>query len=99
MATIRPRNAKSTFEIHHDEVDVDESLDGEDQAMDESRDDMEEEEDDQQEDGFSDVSDESGAAVDVQVQEDMDKFQETFEGLEKRFRLINRIGEGNSHFV
>jgi cell division control protein 7 len=94
MATIRPRNAKAPFEIHHDEVDGDESMDEQDQAMDESRGDMEEE-NYQQSDDYSD-SDESDVVVDASVQEDMKKFQETFKGIRDRFRLINRIGEGNS---
>jgi cell division control protein 7 len=94
MATIRPRNAKAPFEIHHDEVDGDESMYEQDQAMDESRGDMEEE-NYQQSDDYSD-SDESDVVVDASVQEDMKKFQETFKGIRDRFRLINRIGEGNS---
>jgi cell division control protein 7 len=94
MATIRPRNAKAPFEIHNDEVDGDESMYEQDQAMDESRGDMEEE-NYQQSDDYSD-SDESDVVVDASVQEDMKKFQETFKGIRDRFRLINRIGEGNS---
>jgi cell division control protein 7 len=94
MATIRPRNAKAPFEIHHDEVDGDELMDEQDQGMDESRGDMEEE-NYQQSDDYSD-SDESDVVVDASVQEDMKKFQETFKGIRDRFRLINRIGEGNS---
>ena len=42
----------------------------------------------------SDYSAESEEEVDPAVQEDMDKFQETFKGIKERFRLINRIGEG-----
>jgi cell division control protein 7 len=94
MATICPHNAKAPFEIHHDEVDGDESMDEQDQAIDESRGDMEEE-NYQQSDDYSD-SDESDMVVDASVQEDMKKFQETFKGIRDRFRLINRIGEGNS---
>lgn len=90
MATIRPRNARQPFEIHHDEFDPDEDLDAEDNGMDESRD----EDADTQEDGYSDYSDESDEVVDPTVREDMDKFMETFKGIKERFRLINRIGEG-----
>ncbi|OJD37201.1 cell cycle protein [Diplodia corticola] len=32
--------------------------------------------------------------VEESVAEDMDRFEETFEGITKRYRLINRIGEG-----
>jgi cell division control protein 7 len=97
MAAIRPRNAKTPFEIHHDVMEQEESLEEEDEeVMDESRGDMEEVEQDE-EDGYSDVySDDSDDVVDPKVQEDMNQFQETFKGIKDRFRLINRIGEGNS---
>lgn len=92
MTTIRPRNAKAQpFEIHNDVLDRTESLDGEDQAMDESR---VEEEEEVQEDEDSDDSEESEGNVDPALQEDMLKFQETFKGIKERFRLIGRIGEG-----
>lgn len=42
----------------------------------------------------SDYSEESEEEIDPAVQEDMDKFQATFRGIKERFRLINRIGEG-----
>ena len=93
MATIRPRNAKVPFEIHHDVLDRTESLDGEDQIMEESRD--ERNEVDVQEEEYTDTSDEEEIA-DPALQEDMIKFQETFKGIKERFRLIGRIGEGRS---
>lgn len=50
-----------------------------------------------------DPLDESGHTVDSSdeevedaVAEDMSRFEETFVGINKRFRLINRIGEGKS---
>lgn len=89
MAAIRLRNAKVPFDIHHDEMDPDESL--EEQEESESRAEMEE--DDAQN---SDFSDDSDGVVDPSVAEDMEKFQETFKGIKDRFRLINRIGEGTS---
>jgi cell division control protein 7 len=89
MATVRPRNAKAPFEIHHDEMEGDESLDEGDRVMEESRGDMEEEDGE-----YSEVSDDSDGVIDASVQEDMDKFQETFKGIKDRFRLINRLGEG-----
>ena len=92
MASIRPRNAKVPFEIHHDTLDSTESLDGEDQVMDESRGDMDEE--DAQEDYSSDASDETDEVANPALQEDMIKFQEGFKGIKERFRLIGRIGEG-----
>lgn len=53
-----------------------------------------------------DPLDESGHTVDSSdeevedaVQEDMARFEETFVGINKRFRLINRIGEGMSQII
>lgn len=40
--------------------------------------------------------DSSDEEVEDSVQEDMARFEETFVGINKRFRLINRIGEGMS---
>jgi cell division control protein 7 len=94
MATTRFRNAKTPFEIHHDVME--ESLEEEEEmVLDESRGDVEEL--DQEEEDYSDgYSDDSDDVVDPKVQEDMNQFQETFKGIKDRFRLINRIGEGNS---
>ncbi|KZF21812.1 kinase-like protein [Xylona heveae TC161] len=50
-----------------------------------------EEFDSDQESYLSEGSDEF---VDQSVLDDMEKFEETFKGITKRFRLINRIGEG-----
>lgn len=97
MATIRPRNAKTPFEIHHDVMEHEDSLEEEEEeAMDESRGDVEELEPEEEEDYSDGYSDDSDDVVDPSVQEDMNKFQETFKGIKDRFRLINRIGEGNS---
>lgn len=96
MATVRARSAKP-FEIHHDEM-VDELME-EDHRMEDSRAETEATEDhEDQEDAYSDMSEESDGVVDATVQEDMDKFQDTFRGLKDRFRLINRIGEGNTSY-
>lgn len=53
-----------------------------------------------------DSLDESGHTVDSSdeevedtVAEDMSRFEETFVGINKRFRLINRIGEGKSAHI
>ncbi|KAI5790369.1 kinase-like domain-containing protein [Pyronema domesticum] len=49
----------------------------------------------QDEDDESDYSEEDeGAATDPYVIEEMEKFQATFKNIDKRFRLINKIGEG-----
>lgn len=43
--------------------------------------------------------DSSDEEVEDAVQEDMARFEETFVGINKRFRLINRIGEGMSQII
>jgi cell division control protein 7 len=66
-------------------------------------DDIKEEDAEETLDESMDPLDESGHAVDSSeeevedaVQDDMARFEETFVGISKRFRLINRIGEGMS---
>jgi hypothetical protein len=66
------------------------------------QDDMKEEEAEETLDESMDPLEESGHTVDssdedepdVNTLEDMQRFAETFVGINKRFRLINRIGEG-----
>jgi cell division control protein 7 len=59
-----------------------------DSQMDESRGPMEE--------SGATRSDDSDEEVEESVLEDMARFKETFKGIDKRYRLINRIGEGES---
>jgi cell division control protein 7 len=94
MATIRSRNARQPFEIHHDEMEK--SMDEEHGEMEDSR---VEDGEEMENDGYSESSEESEGVVDVAVQEDMDKFQESFQNIKDRFRLINRIGEGKAIFI
>lgn len=100
MATIRPRNPRIPFEIHHDHDEQGSESEEEGEGYRAAQVAMEESEGIDQEsiqdDGYSD-SDESDFTVDPVVQEDMDKFEETFKGIKERFRLINRIGEGQCH--
>lgn len=88
MATARPRHAKDQFEIHHDEMDESMEQTG---AGDESR---VEDGEEMEVDGYSEASDDTDEAVDLSVQQDMVKFEEKFQDIKERFRLINRIGEG-----
>lgn len=85
----RPQE-KIHFEIHDEEIEESEPEQalsvGDEQDLDE--------EPNQEDETLSDTSEESEDHVDSSVQEDMDKFQETFKGIKNRFRLINRIGEG-----
>ncbi|KAF2134380.1 cell cycle protein kinase-like protein [Dothidotthia symphoricarpi CBS 119687] len=68
------------FEVHEDakEEDAEETLD-------ESMDPLEE---------SGPIMDDSDEDVEESVADDMARFEETFVGINKRFRLINRIGEG-----
>ncbi len=53
--------------------------------------------DDQSVDGFSsEDSEESEDEIDESVMEDMRKLEESFKGISQKYRLINRIGEGQS---
>jgi cell division control protein 7 len=77
------------------------STDEEPQEMEEEPLEMEESEmkDDEEsdDDGLSDASEESDDVVDSAVAEDIAKFQESFQGITDRYRLIKRIGEGKLH--
>lgn len=77
---INAQNARpmTVSEQWHDSEDTEE--------MDESRDPLEE--------SGGTHSDESDDEIDESVAEDMQKFEESFRGITRRYRLINRIGEG-----
>jgi cell division control protein 7 len=92
MAAARTRHAKAPFEIHND-PEIDDSIEEEEEEQPLFEDD-ENMQDQDGDDGYSETSDESDGVVERSVQEDMDRFQETFKGIKDRFRLINRIGEG-----
>jgi cell division control protein 7 len=96
MATIRSKATKARFEIHHDELAGRNVVDNQDLNMDESRAELEDDDEDQEEDTYSNCSDATDEIVDASVAEDMERFEETFQGMKGRFRLINRIGEGRS---
>lgn len=71
------------IDIHEDDIKDEEA----EETLDESMDPLEES-------GHS--ADSSEEEVEDSVQEDMARFEESFAGISKRFRLINRIGEGMS---
>lgn len=50
----------------------------------------------QGEDEYDDLSDESQEEVDELVAEDMKKLEMSFKGISQKYRLVNRIGEGQS---
>ena len=96
MATIHPRNTRAQFEIHHDatgnSTDDEEHLELEESRVDEGDD--EDDEDDSE--NLSEASEESDDRAEPLVQEDIEKFQQSFEGIMEQYRLIKRIGEGMS---
>lgn len=78
----RPRVAK-TVKIHEDEpVDHDEET-----VMDESR-------CPNDEGGAARTDDSDESELDESVAEDIARFESSFKGINKRYRLISRIGEG-----
>ena len=81
----RPKVAKAV-KIHEDETDDHD----EDTIMDESRglDD---------ESGATRTDDSYESELDDSVAEDIARFEASFKGINKRYRLISRIGEGESH--
>ena len=79
------RNAEA-IDVHEDPVRPEEG----EETMDESTDPLDE---------SGQTVDSSDEEVEDSVQEDMARFEETFVGISKRFRLINRIGEGMYCFV
>lgn len=93
MAAIRPRNAKAPFAIHHDEFDGDQTPDEEEELEESEQEQDLEHGQGVDNDGYSD-SGESDDFVEPAVQEDIERFQQTFKGITERYRLINRIGEG-----
>lgn len=91
MTEARRRRAGDPIVIHEDDSDADAGVDEDSQdELDESRDPLADSGCTRSESSGSDDED----SVDENVAEDMLKFEETFRGITKRYRLINRIGEG-----
>jgi len=94
MSRVRTeRSAAGTINVHEDIEDRYESTEEEVMI------DNEDVEGDVQSDAGSYSSEGSDDVSDPAVEEDMRKFEQAFEGITDRFRLINRIGEGESHFL
>lgn len=87
MAKIRvSRTQQNQLVIHEDDTRTDHG--GEDVYMDESRDPLEESGCTRTDDSDADEE------IDDAVAEDIARLEESFRGINKRYRLINRIGEG-----
>lgn len=86
MAKVQARRAQhEPMEIYEDEPEGYETAD-ETEAMEESRDPL-------TESGCT-RSEESEEEIEDSVLEDMEQFEQSFKGITKMYRLINRIGEG-----
>lgn len=109
MATIAPtRQRSNSFRIHQDLPSTedtqmnDENDHGHHAHEPEDDEDVETEEqvDDQQEQDYQESeyseSSEDEAAVDINIQHDMEKLQSAFPGFRNQYRLIKRIGEGKA---
>ena len=88
MATARRSRVGEPLLIHHDHVYDDNTEEETEDAMDESRDPLEE--------SGCPHSDDSDDEIEETVAEDIRRFEQTFQDINKRYRLINRIGEGNT---
>ncbi|TKA78895.1 hypothetical protein B0A49_01660 [Cryomyces minteri] len=82
------KRGRTAIDIHEDEPGryCDNSEEDTEEAMDESRGPLEE--------SGCTRSDDSEEELEDYVQEDILKFEDSFRGITKRYRLINRIGEG-----
>ena len=74
------------IDVHEDPIKAEDA----EETMDESMDPLDE---------SGQTLDTSDEEVEDAGQEDMARFEETFVGISKRFRLINRIGEGMSYVI
>lgn len=84
MARVKSGRAESEQPIRYNDAKYDEEEN--DTVMDESRDPLEE--------SGCTRTDDSDEEVEDTVLEDIARFEESFKGITKRYRLINRIGEG-----
>jgi cell division control protein 7 len=82
MRTTRLHREQQPVQIHQDECTDEEG----DTVMDESMGPLDE--------SGATVTDSEDEEVEESVAEDIQKFEESFRNINKRFRLINRIGEG-----
>lgn len=83
-------------EMNDDAAQQTEGYSGEQEGNEEELEEEEAEEEDgegEEEEDYSE-SDDEDAAVDLTVQEDMEKLQDTFPGFRQKYRLVKRIGEG-----
>ena len=86
MAKARAHLHRTAEQLNDDDVKIElKDEDAEEQLVDESHDGLEE---------SARTVDSSDEEIDESVAEDMARFEDSFVGISKRYRLINRIGEG-----
>jgi cell division control protein 7 len=83
MARARAQSRTAEMLVHQDDMQEEEEIE---ERLDESADPLEE--------SGRTMDDSSEEEVEDSVAEDIVRFEESFVGINKRYRLINRIGEG-----
>jgi cell division control protein 7 len=83
MARARAQSRTAETLVHQDDMQEEEEIE---ERLDESADPLEE--------SGRTMDDSSEEEVEDSVAEDIVRFEESFVGINKRYRLINRIGEG-----
>ncbi|PNS20627.1 Cell cycle serine/threonine-protein kinase hsk1 [Sphaceloma murrayae] len=86
MASVKRQRIAEPLRVHEDHVYNNNSEEDTEDAMDDSKDPMEE--------SGRTRSDDSEEEVEDAVVEDIQNFEQTFRDINKKYRLINRIGEG-----
>lgn len=90
MTTLLGKRSREQVVIHEDqrhEYDDEDTEEGTEEALDESRGPLEES-------GGTVSEEDEDEEIDEAVQDDMDRFEQSFKNITQRYRLINRIGEG-----
>lgn len=92
------QKAAKQVKIHEDEPrDIRELLGiGQDAEREEGDTDMDESRGPEDESGATRTDESDDSELDESVAEDIARFEESFKGINKRYRLMNRIGEGTS---
>lgn len=86
-ARVQSQRQVEQLAIHQDDINLEDA----EETLDESGDPLEE--------SGRTAADSSDEEIDDSVADDIVRFEESFEGINKRYRLINRVGEGkNAHY-
>ena len=98
VARAKPSAKHSPFNILEDEEEITKERQRRRQAgeIDEIDEDDPIENEDDYSSGDSDDSEDQRKALDPMIQEDISRFEESFKGITKRYKVLSRIGEGAS---